>query len=53
MADEVPLTQLLHAARAVMRYGAGLRQIAPNLIYLGVMTLVFLAFGAWSFKWRL
>ena len=53
VADALPLTQLLHAARAIMLYGAGLRQIAPNLIYLGVLTLVFLAIGAWSFKWRL
>lgn len=52
VADALPLTQLLHAARAVMLYGAGLRQIAPNLIYLAAITLVFLAFGAWSFKWR-
>ena len=52
VADALPLTQLLHAARAVMLYGAGLSQIAPNLIYLGAITLVFLAFGAWSFKWR-
>ncbi len=52
-ADALPLTQLLHAARAVMLYGAGLQQIAPNLLYLAVVTLVFLAFGAWSFKWRI
>lgn len=52
VADTLPLTQLLHAARAVMLYGAGIGQIAPNLIYLGAVTLVFLAFGAWSFKWR-
>ena len=47
-----PLTQVIDAARAVMLDGAGLRQIIPNLIYLGVTTLVFLAFGAWSFRWR-
>ncbi len=53
MADALPLTQLLHAAREVMLYGAGLDAIAPNLIYLGAVTLVFLGFGAWSFKWRI
>ena len=53
VADILPLTQLLHAARAVMLYGAGLEQIAPSLLYLGAVTLVFLAFGAWSFKWRI
>ncbi len=53
VADALPLTQLLHAARAVMLYDAGLGQIAPNLLYLGAVTLVFLAFGSWSFKWRI
>jgi ABC-type multidrug transport system permease subunit len=48
-----PLTHVLDAARAVMLDGAGIVQIAPNLLYLGVTTLVFLAFGAWSFRWRL
>lgn len=52
-ADALPLTQLLHAAREVMLYGAGIGTIAPNLIYLGAVTLVFLGFGAWSFKWRI
>jgi hypothetical protein len=32
--------------------GAGLMQITPNLAYLAATTLVFLAFGAWSFRWR-
>ncbi len=53
VADALPLTQLLHAAREVMLYGAGIGAIAPNLIYLAAVTLVFLAFGAWSFKWRI
>jgi ABC-2 type transport system permease protein len=51
-ADVLPLTQIIHAARAVMLDGAGLRQIAPNLIYLALTTLVFLGIGAWSFRWR-
>ncbi|HEY7887095.1 MAG TPA: ABC transporter permease [Steroidobacteraceae bacterium] len=52
VADIFPLTQLIDAARAVMLDGAGLQRITPNLIYLAVTTLVFLAFGAWSFRWR-
>ena len=52
VADIFPLTQVLDAARAVMLDGAGIRKITPNLIYLAVTTLVFLAFGAWSFRWR-
>jgi len=53
VAHVFPLTHLLDAARAVMLDGAGLAQIAPNLLYLGATTLVFLAFGAWSFRWRI
>ncbi len=47
-----PLTHVLDAARAVMLDGAGLAQIAPNLLYLGATAFIFLAFGAWSFRWR-
>ena len=52
LADILPLTQVIQAARAVMLDGAGLGQITPHLVYLALTTLVFLAFGAWSFKWR-
>jgi len=48
-----PLTHVLDGARAVMLDGAGLAQIAPNLLYLAVTALAFLAFGAWSFRWRI
>ena len=47
-----PLTHLLDGARAVMLDGAGIAQIAPNLLYLAATALVFLTFGAWSFRWR-
>jgi hypothetical protein len=33
--------------------GAGVAQIAPNLLYLAATAFVFLAFGAWSFRWRI
>ncbi|MGH8202509.1 MAG: ABC transporter permease [Steroidobacteraceae bacterium] len=52
LADIFPLTQITDAARAVMLDGAGIQRITPNLIYLVATTLVFLAFGAWSFRWR-
>jgi ABC-2 type transport system permease protein len=48
-----PLTHVLDAARAVMLDGAGLRQIAPHLLFLGATAFGFLAFGAWSFRWRI
>lgn len=53
LAHAFPLTQLLEAARAVMLDGAGVGQVAPQLVYLALTTLVFLAFGAWSFRWRI
>jgi len=53
VAHVFPLTHLLDAARAVMLDGAGVAQIAPDLLYLAATTLVFLAFGAWSFRWRI
>jgi ABC-type multidrug transport system permease subunit len=52
VAQVFPLTHILDAARAVMIDGAGAAAIAPHLAYLAVTTLAFLAFGAWSFKWR-
>jgi len=53
IADILPLTQLVNAARAVMLEGAGIERIMPNLVYLALTTLAFLAFGAWSFRWRI
>jgi len=48
-----PLTHVLDAARAVSLDGAGMAGIAPDLAYLTVTTLLFLALGAWSFRWRI
>jgi ABC-2 type transport system permease protein len=48
-----PLTHILDAARAVMLDGAGVAQIAPHLLFLAATALAFLAFGAWSFRWRI
>jgi ABC-type multidrug transport system permease subunit len=53
IAHVFPLTHALEAARAVMLDGAGISQIAPHLLYLAGTALVFLAFGAWSFRWRI
>ncbi|MDE2235993.1 MAG: ABC transporter permease [Gammaproteobacteria bacterium] len=51
-AEFLPLTQLLEGARAVMLDGAGVLQILPQLLALAGMTIVFLAVGAASFKWK-
>ena len=53
VAHVFPLTHVLDGARAVMLDGAGLAQVAPHLLYLAATTLAFLAFGAWSFRWRI
>jgi len=52
IAQLFPLTHVLNAARAIALDGVGLRTIVPDLAYLGGTTLVFLALGAWSFRWR-
>jgi ABC-type multidrug transport system permease subunit len=52
IAQVFPLTHLLGAARAVMLDGAGPAAIGKDLAYLSITTLAFLAFGAWSFRWR-
>ncbi len=48
----LPLTQMLEAARAVMLDGAGLAQVWPQLGWLAVMTILFLAIAATGFRWR-
>jgi ABC-2 type transport system permease protein len=52
IAQIFPLTHLLEAARAVMLDGAGIAAIGKDLLYLAITAVAFLAFGAWSFRWR-
>lgn len=47
-----PLTHVLDASRAIMFDGATLAEIAPNLLALAAMTVVFLFFGARVFRWH-
>ncbi len=47
-----PLTHLISAARAIMIDGASLWDISPHLLALVIMTAVFLALGAYSFRWE-
>ncbi|ROH93625.1 ABC transporter permease [Stagnimonas aquatica] len=51
LAALLPLTHMLDAGRAVMLDGAGLLDIAPDLLALCAMTALFLALGAWLFRW--
>lgn len=48
----MPLTHVIDGARAIMIDGATLLDIAPNIITLVVMTAVFLAIGAYTFRWE-
>lgn len=51
MADFLPLTHMLQAARAVLTDGATLMDIQNNLYVLAGMTAVFLGLGSWMFDW--
>jgi ABC-type multidrug transport system permease subunit len=51
-AEALPLTQMLHAARAIMLDGAGVLDILPRLATLLAMTAVFLGIAAAGFRWR-
>ncbi len=46
-----PLTHVLSSARAVMLDGATLADVAPSLLALSAMSVVFLAIGAKTFRW--
>jgi ABC-2 type transport system permease protein len=48
----LPLTHLVDGARAVMTEGAGIAEIAPNLLALAIMSVLFLAIGSFIFKWE-
>jgi ABC-2 type transport system permease protein len=47
-----PLTHILDSSRAVMLDGAGLIDIAPNLLALLLMSITFLVIGAGFFRWN-
>ena len=46
-----PLTHVLNAARAVMLDGATLAEVAPSLLALTIISIVFFAIGARIFRW--
>jgi ABC-type polysaccharide/polyol phosphate export permease len=52
IAKVFPLTHVIDAARAIMIDGAGLAQLLPQIGALATMTVVFLAMGAWTFRWE-
>jgi ABC-type multidrug transport system permease subunit len=50
-AEVFPLTHLLKAARKIMHDGASLSAVLPEMMLLGLMTLLFLAVGSVLFSW--
>jgi len=51
LAGVFPLTHILNSARAVMLDGATILDVAPSLIMLTALSLVFLGLGAHFFRW--
>lgn len=52
IANLLPLTHMLEAARAVMLDGAELADISDHLAVLSIQSALFLALGALFFKWQ-
>ncbi len=52
IADLLPLTHTLNAARAVMIDGASLLDISHHLFILAGMTVLFMTIGAKTFRWE-
>jgi len=52
LADFLPLTHTLNAARAVMIDGASVMDISHHLIILLAMTALFMTIGARTFRWE-
>jgi ABC-type multidrug transport system permease subunit len=47
-----PLTHMVSAARAIMNEGATLVQVMPHIWVLGISSVIFIAIGAYIFKWE-
>lgn len=48
----LPLTHFTEGARAIMIEGAGLAQVAPNLLFLAALTGALLLLAAYLFRWE-
>ena len=47
----LPLTHVTSGMREVMSYGAGISEIMPQIVILGLITVIFMTVGSWMFKW--
>jgi ABC-2 type transport system permease protein len=52
LAQIFPLTHMIDAARAIMNEGATLSQVMPHVWVITVSGIVFMAIGAFIFKWE-
>lgn len=52
LAQVFPLTHLIEASRAIMNEGATLYQMMPHVLVMAGMSALFLAIGAYVFKWE-
>ena len=52
LAQIFPLTHMIDATRAIMSEGATLSQVMPHVWVLTVTGIIFLAIGAFIFKWE-
>jgi ABC-type multidrug transport system permease subunit len=52
LAQIFPLTHLVEASRAIMNEGATLYQIMPHVLVMAGMSALFIAIGAYIFKWE-
>ncbi len=51
VAQVLPLTHFLKAARQVINDGASLADVSHELVLMTLLSLVFLAVGSWFFSW--
>jgi len=52
LAEIFPLTHMIAATRAIMNEGATLSQVMPHVWVITAMSTVFIAIGAYIFKWE-
>lgn len=52
VSQALPLTHFTEGARKIMLDGGNLLTIAPDMLYLGLMTAGLMALAAWLFKWE-
>jgi ABC-type multidrug transport system permease subunit len=52
LAQIFPLTHMISATRAIMNEGATLSQVMPQVWVITGMSVIFLALGAYIFKWE-